>query len=112
MSGLVCLLVYVILTVAASAAIFVRATRKRDLIRLAEGHFEQDPLRDAWAAASGGLWPYLGDVRRLRFLTAHLATVPNDIRVAHNQYSTANTAAIGLIFLLLSFALFGHRICS
>lgn len=108
---MVCLLAYVVLTLTMSVAMFVRSTRKRNLIRLATTQFETGPHRDSWNDASTGFRTQFGDARALAFLKNHYAELSPELIQLYRRYKRAHVVTLWNIAALLFLALFGYRFC-
>ncbi len=109
MTGLTLLMIYAILTVAVWWALFMRAVKRRTLMRLASIYFQGSMFKDDWIAASRGFSTYLTDMRRLQILKNHLSTVPNDVSVSFRQYVLVSRIAYSLIFVLIGFAMLAYK---
>jgi hypothetical protein len=106
-----CVLIYILFTMTAWVLVFVRAKRKRSLIKLATAHFEGTPRREEWVAACGGISWLLGDFRCLSILKEHHSTLPGHVAEAYRGYTAmSRTTYISLAFLF-GFALIAYKIC-
>ena len=103
-------LIYILLTLVAWVLMFVRAKRKRALIKLAGSYFEGTPYREQWVVASGGIWRLLGDLPSLNLMKQHRKTLPVSVADAYRNYISVSRATYGSILLLLGFALTAHWI--
>jgi hypothetical protein len=109
MSGIIVISLYVLLTGAIVVGIFLRASAKQRLIRVADAHFSASPMSERWAAADRGLWAYLGDVPCLTLIRNNIAIVPENVRDAYKRYVIVSRFAYAAIALMLLYAAVGYR---
>ena len=111
MTGVACLILYVMLSIAAWTLLFMRATRRRTLLNLARNHFESSAGDAEWTATTAASWSYIADMRRVRFIRNHLALASDAVATAYGRFRTASRIAYVAIALLIGLALFGYKIC-
>jgi|HubBroStandDraft_5_1064220.scaffolds.fasta_scaffold960704_2 hypothetical protein len=109
MSGPIVLSLYVLLTVAIVVGIFLRASAKQRLIKVASAYFSTSPMSERWAAADRGLWAYLGDVPCLTLIRKNIGIVPENVRDAYKRYVIVSRFAYAAIGLMLLCAAVGYR---
>jgi hypothetical protein len=110
MSGLIVLSLYVLLMGAIVVGIFLRASAKQRLIKVAGAYFSESPLRERWAAANKTFWAYLGDMPCLTLIKDNISAAPEDVRAAFKRYVLVSRFTYAAILLMLFYAAIGYRI--